>query len=192
MIDPICLPAHLIQPWQALHQTGTVPTNNLSRHQQRRKHLLPVFFAHLRRGIGRNESPGFKPITAFRAGPKIDDQVFTYEFRPIRSNQCLTTFDTCRRHGDPPLLLVLCSKEFLAIVASPARRSALIQIKNEPPWRHSPHCTAIMRKLRSREILPGLRPPESRYRCVGNSLQDSLRPCRLRGPSRSWNGRLQH
>jgi hypothetical protein len=45
----------------------SIPTN-LSCHQQRRKHLLPILFAHFRLGIGRHIGC-FEPITACRAGP---------------------------------------------------------------------------------------------------------------------------
>jgi len=69
-------------------------------HQKRRKHLLPIFFAHFRRGIDRHTSLGFEPITAFRAGPKIKNQMLANEFRPIRRNQRLTTFGTVCHHGD--------------------------------------------------------------------------------------------
>jgi len=103
-------------------------------HQQRRKHLLPIFFAHFRLSIGRHTRLGFEPITAFRAGPKIKNQMLINEFRPIRSNQRLTTFGTRRSHGYPPLLILVlrfASGEFFSIVtvAPPTRRSALIQIK---------------------------------------------------------------
>jgi hypothetical protein len=76
------------------------PTDNLSRHQKRRKHLLPIFFAHFRLGIDWGTRLGFEPIPAFRASPEIKDQPLANEFGPIRSNQHLTAFGTRRRHGD--------------------------------------------------------------------------------------------
>lgn len=81
-------------------------TGNLSRHQKRRKHLLPIFFVHFRLGVDSGTRLGFEPIPAFRASPEIKHQLLAYEFGPIRSNQRLTAFGTRRRHGNLPCLLL--------------------------------------------------------------------------------------
>jgi hypothetical protein len=41
-------------------------------------------------------SLGFEPIAAAHAGPKIEHQLLSYEFRPFRGNQRLTAFGTSR------------------------------------------------------------------------------------------------
>ena len=135
--------------------------------QERRKHLLPIFFTHLR-GIGRHTGLGFEPITAFRAGPKINNQILTNEFRPIRRNQGLTTFWTGCHHGDLLSLFLFSASRvgsFIIVTVAPMRGSALIQIKNEAvtpnlQYRSIAHSIAALRVLVFLMPTPSVHPIE--------------------------------
>jgi hypothetical protein len=165
---------------RCLHKS--IPTfDNLSGHQQRREHLLPIFFAHFCLGGGHTRL-GFEPIPASRASPKIKDQPLTNEFRPIRSNQRLTTFGTRRRHDDLLCLFLFSASRVgsffgIVTVTSSTLLFALIQIKNEAFF--APLCELQCGNMRAQPTIP-LNPPQQ-----GSALVFNCRDCDWRVNSKN-------